>query len=154
MERNLSAPLSLSSLIIIIFLSYIGYVFGSITCHIYWVSQIIILLGMRLSLRFSLLRLSLDLPLVRITSGIPDNIFFHILHAVYITNRSPTVYLGGIAPLQFCTKQPTDLSHMRVFGSPAQIFVRATARNDTKLSNRSVTGTFVGISDKSNGYTF
>jgi hypothetical protein len=43
---------------------------------------------------------------------------------------------------------------MRVFGSPAQIFVRATIRQDKKLSDRSVSGTFVGISDKGNGYIF
>ncbi len=43
---------------------------------------------------------------------------------------------------------------MRVFGSPAQIFVRATIRTDKKLSDRSVSGTFVGISDKGNGYIF
>jgi hypothetical protein len=43
---------------------------------------------------------------------------------------------------------------MRVFGSPAQIFVRATIRQDNKLSDRSIIGTFVGISDKGNGYIF
>ncbi len=43
---------------------------------------------------------------------------------------------------------------MRVFGSPAQIFVRATIRADKKLSDRSVSGTFVGISDKGNGCIF
>jgi hypothetical protein len=43
---------------------------------------------------------------------------------------------------------------MRVFGSPAQIFVRATIREDKKLSNRSISGTFVGISEKGNGYIF
>jgi hypothetical protein len=77
-----------------------------------------------------------------------------ILHSVYLTNRSPTSALEGIAPLQFRTEQPIDMSHLRVFGSPAQIFVRATVRNDTKLSDRSVSGTFVGISDKDNEYIF
>jgi hypothetical protein len=43
---------------------------------------------------------------------------------------------------------------MRVFGSPAQIFVRPTIRADQKLSDRSISGTFVGISDKGNGYIF
>jgi hypothetical protein len=43
---------------------------------------------------------------------------------------------------------------MRVFGSPAEIFVRPTIRTDKKLSDRSVSGTFVGISDKGNGYIF
>jgi hypothetical protein len=88
-------------------------------------------------------------------ADLPDRIWGKaILHAVYITNRSPTAALGGIAPLQFRTKQPIDLSHMRVFGIPAQIFVRATARNDIILSDRSVSGTFVGLSEKGNGYIF
>jgi hypothetical protein len=64
------------------------------------------------------------------------------------------MYLGGIAPLQFRTREAIDLTHMRVFGSPAQIFVRATIRKDKKLSDRSISGTFVGISDKGNGYIF
>ncbi len=49
---------------------------------------------------------------------------------MYLTNRSSTAALGGIAPLQFRTKETIDLAHMRVFGSPAQIFVRATIRDD------------------------
>ncbi len=74
-----------------------------------------------------------------------------ILHATYITNRSSTMYLGGIAPLQFRTNQPIDLGSLRVFESPAQIFVRPSARNDVKLSDRSLSETFVGMSDKGNG---
>ncbi len=76
------------------------------------------------------------------------------MHSVYINNRSPAAAFGGIAPLQFRTKEPIDLQHLRVFGSPAQIFVRPTIRSDPKLSDRSVSGTFVGISDKGNGYIF
>jgi transposase InsO family protein len=88
-------------------------------------------------------------------ADLPDRLWGKaILHSVYITNRSPAAALGGIAPLQFRTKLPIDLSHLRVFGSPAQIFVRATIRNDTKLSDRSVSGTFVGMSDKGNGFIF
>jgi hypothetical protein len=88
-------------------------------------------------------------------ADLPDRLWGKaILHSVYLTNRCPTAALGGIAPLQFRTKEPVDLTHMRVFGSPAQIFVRATICNDKKLSDRFVSGTFVGISDKGNGYIF
>jgi transposase InsO family protein len=88
-------------------------------------------------------------------ADLPDRLWGKaILHSVYIANRSPAASLGGIAPLQFRTKTPIDLSHMRVFGSPAQVFLRSTIRDDNKLSNRSVSGTFVGISDKGNGYIF
>ncbi len=75
-----------------------------------------------------------------------------VLHAVYIMNRTPVSHTGGIAPLQYRTKEPLDLSHMRVFGSPAQIHVRATVRADKKLSDRSVSGTFIGHSTRGNGY--
>jgi len=88
-------------------------------------------------------------------ADLPDRLWGKaILHSVYITNRSPSAALGGIAPLQFRTKQPIDLSSIRVFGCPAQIFVRPTSRSDPKLSDRSVSGTFVGMSDKGNGYIF
>jgi transposase InsO family protein len=77
-----------------------------------------------------------------------------VLHAAYIMNRTPTSITGGLAPLQYRTKEPLDLSTMRVFGSPAQIHVRATIREDKKLSDRSVTGTFIGHSTRGNGYLF
>jgi transposase InsO family protein len=88
-------------------------------------------------------------------ADLPDRLWGKaILHSVYISNRSPSAALGGIAPLQFRTKQPIDLSHLRVFGSPAQIFIRSTIRSDKKLSDRSISGTFVGMSDKGNGFIF
>jgi transposase InsO family protein len=77
-----------------------------------------------------------------------------ILHSVYIMNRTPVSNTGGIAPLQYRTKASLDLSNMRVFGSPAQIHVRATIRADKKLADRSVSGTFVGHSSHGNGYIF
>ncbi len=77
-----------------------------------------------------------------------------VLHAAYIMNRTPASCTGGIAPLQFRTKEPLDLSNMRVFGSPAQIHVRATIRTDKKLSDRSVSGTFIGHSGHGSGYIF
>ena len=88
-------------------------------------------------------------------ADLPDRIWGKaVLHSAYLMNRSPSSALGGIAPLQFRTNEPIDLSHLRVFGSPAQIFVRSTIRGDNKLSDRSISGTFVGLSDKGNGYIF
>jgi hypothetical protein len=77
-----------------------------------------------------------------------------VLHAAYIMNRTPASNAGGLAPLQYRTGEPLDLSHMRVFGSPAQIHVRATIRADKKLSDRSISGTFIGHSRHGNGYIF
>jgi hypothetical protein len=69
-------------------------------------------------------------------ADLPDRIWGKaVLHSAYIMNQSPSSALGGIAPLQFRLKEPIDLSHLRVFGSPAQIFVRSTIRNDNKLSD-------------------
>jgi hypothetical protein len=56
------------------------------------------------------------------------------------------LFQGGIAPLQFRTKG--------VFGCPAQIHVRKTIRDDNKLSDRSISGTFIGHSTTGNGYIF
>ena len=53
-----------------------------------------------------------------------------VLHAVYIMNRTPVSHTGGIAPLQYRTKEPLDLSHLRVFGSPAQIHVSSSSVNN------------------------
>jgi transposase InsO family protein len=77
-----------------------------------------------------------------------------ILHAVYLKNRSPSSRLHGLSPLQFRTGQPVDFTKLRLFGSPAQIFIRPTARNSNKLSNRSEHGTFLGMSSRGNGYIF
>jgi transposase InsO family protein len=77
-----------------------------------------------------------------------------ILHAVYLKNRSPSTRLHGISPLQFRTGSPVDFSKLRLFGSPAQIFIRPSKRNSTKLSNRSEHGTCLGMSSKGNGYIF
>jgi hypothetical protein len=77
-----------------------------------------------------------------------------VLHAAYIMNRTPASCTGGIAPLQFRTKAALDLTNMRVFGSTAQIHVRTTIRTDKKLSDRSISGTFIGHSSHGNGYIF
>jgi hypothetical protein len=77
-----------------------------------------------------------------------------ILHSVYLKNRTPTQACNGMSPLQFRTKEKIDISNLRVFGCPAQIHIRATRRPDNKLSDRSESGTFVGLSQKGNGYIF
>ena len=88
-------------------------------------------------------------------ADLPDRLWGKaILHSTYIFNRSPSAEIGGIAPMQFRTGENIDLTHMRVFGSPAQIFVRPKLREDKKLSDRSISATFVGISSKGNGYIF
>ena len=77
-----------------------------------------------------------------------------ILHATYLINCSPHRSLNGISPNHFESGKPDDLSHLRVFGCTAEIFVRESRRVHQKLSDRSEFGTFVGISTRGNGYIF
>ncbi len=76
-----------------------------------------------------------------------------VLHAVYLKNRSPSSSTG-ISPLHFRTGSPFNFDKIRVFGCPAQIFIRPSARLNPKLSNRSEQGTFLGMSNRGNGYIF
>ena len=68
-----------------------------------------------------------------------------VMHAVYLKNRSPSTRVNYLSPLQFRTGEPTDFSRLRVFGCPAQIFVRSKERDSNKLSSRSEQGTFIGM---------
>jgi hypothetical protein len=77
-----------------------------------------------------------------------------IQHAVYLKNRSPSTRLNLLSPLQFRTGEPQDFSNLRVFGCPAQIFVRSTQRGNNKLSDRSGKGTFISMSKHGNEYMF
>ena len=76
-----------------------------------------------------------------------------VLHAVFLKNRSPATSTG-VSPVQFRTGKPFNFTPLRVFGCPAQIFVRPRDRSNPKLSDRSEKGTFLGMSSKGNGYIF
>jgi transposase InsO family protein len=77
-----------------------------------------------------------------------------VIHAVYLKNRCPSSRLNNLAPLQFRTGEKIDFKRLRVFGCPAQIFVRSKDRDINKLSPRSETGIFLGMSKLGNGYVF
>ena len=77
-----------------------------------------------------------------------------MVHAAYLKNRSPSTRLNLLSPLQFRTGEAQDFTRLRVFGCPAQIFVRATKRENNKLSDRSEKGTLIGMSTLGNGYIF
>jgi hypothetical protein len=59
-----------------------------------------------------------------------------------------------MAPLQFRTGEKINLTRLRVFGCPAQIFVKVKDRENNKLSTRSEQGTFIGMSKLGNGNGF
>jgi hypothetical protein len=69
-----------------------------------------------------------------------------VMHAVYLKNRCPSTRVNYLSPLQFRTGAVQDFSRLRVFGRPAQIFVRSKQRATNKLPSRSEQGTFVGMS--------
>ena len=77
-----------------------------------------------------------------------------MVHAAYLKNRSPSTRLNLLSPLQFRTGEAQDFTRLRVFGCPAQIFVRGTKRENNKLSDRSEKGTLIGMSTLGNGYIF
>jgi hypothetical protein len=76
-----------------------------------------------------------------------------VLHAVFLKNRSPSTRTV-VSPLQFRTGTPFNFNKICVFGCPAQIFIRLSARTNPKLSNRSEKDIFVGMSARGNGFIF
>ena len=59
-----------------------------------------------------------------------------------------------MAPLQFRTGEQINYKKLRVFGCPAQIFVREKDRFNGKISSRSEKGIFIGLSKRGNGFLF
>ena len=77
-----------------------------------------------------------------------------VMHAVYLKNRCPSTRINFLSPLQFRTGEATDFTRLRVFGCPAQIFIRSKERPNNKISSRSEQGTFIGMSQLGNGFIF
>jgi transposase InsO family protein len=77
-----------------------------------------------------------------------------VQHAVFLKNRCPSSRLNFKAPLQFRTGEKINFTRLRVFGCPAQIFVKVKDRDNNKISTRSEHGTFIGMSKLGNGYVF
>ena len=77
-----------------------------------------------------------------------------VMHAVYLKNRCPSTRINYLSPLQFRTGEATDFTRLRVFGCPAQIFIRSKERPNNKLSSRSEKGTFIGMSQLGKGFIF
>jgi transposase InsO family protein len=77
-----------------------------------------------------------------------------VMHAVYLKNRCPSTRINYLSPLQFRTGEATDFTRLRVFGCPAQIFIRSKERLNNKVSSRSEQGTFIGMSQLGNGFIF
>jgi transposase InsO family protein len=77
-----------------------------------------------------------------------------VTHSVFLKNRCPSSRLNFLAPIQFRTGEIIDFTRLRVFGCPAQIFVKQKDRSNNKISSRSEKGTFIGMSKLGNGFLF
>jgi transposase InsO family protein len=77
-----------------------------------------------------------------------------VTHSVFLKNRCPSSRLNFLAPIQFRTGEKIDFTRLRVFGCPAQIFVKQKDRSNNKISSRSEKGTFIGMSKLGNGFLF
>ena len=77
-----------------------------------------------------------------------------VTHAVYLKNRCPSSRVDFKSPLQFRTGENIDFKRLRVFGCPAQIFIKEKERGNGKISSRSEKGTFIGMSKLGTGFIF
>ena len=73
--------------------------------------------------------------------------------AVYIRNRSPTRALNNITPYEAWRGEKPNLSHLRVFGCRAFMYLHKQQRSSTsKLAARAMPGIFVGYSNEAKAW--
>jgi transposase InsO family protein len=79
-------------------------------------------------------------------AGLPMSFWSYAVRtAVYLRNRSPTRALNNITPHEAWRGEKPDLSHLRVFGCRAYVYLHKGQRSSTsKLAARATPGTFVG----------
>ena len=79
-------------------------------------------------------------------AGLPMSFWTYAVRtAVYLRNRSPTRALNNITPYEAWRGEKPDLSHLRVFGCRAYVYLHKAQRSSTsKLAARAIPGIFVG----------
>jgi hypothetical protein len=78
---------------------------------------------------------------------------FAVLHSLHLYNRTPIRRLDWKTPYEILKKEKPDVSHFRVFGCGAYIFIPEEVRVN-KLAPRSELMTFIGYADGVKGYLF
>jgi hypothetical protein len=78
---------------------------------------------------------------------------FAVLHAVHLYNRTPIQRLKWLTPFQIIHDETPDVSHLRVFGSAAYVFLPEDIRAN-KLAPKSELMVFLGYPDGVKGYLF
>jgi len=78
---------------------------------------------------------------------------FAVLHAVYLYNRTPIQRLKWKTLFEVVNKSIPDVSHLRVFGTAAYVFLPEDIRAN-KLAPKSELMIFLGYPDDVKGYVF
>ena len=87
-------------------------------------------------------------------ADLPQSFWSYAVHAaVYLRNRSPTRALNNITPHEAWRGEKPDLSHLRVFGCRAFMYLHKRQRGNTsKFAARSMPGIFVGYSTEAKAW--
>ena len=78
---------------------------------------------------------------------------FAVLHAVHLYNHTPIQHLEWKTPYEKFFSQPPDVSHFRVFGCAAYVFIHEDIRAN-KLMPKSKLMTFIGYSEGVKSFLF
>ena len=78
---------------------------------------------------------------------------FAVLHAVHLYNRTPIQRLEWVTPYERIFSKKPDVSHFRVFGSAAYVFIHEDIRAN-KLAPKSELMTFLGYPEGVKGFLF
>ena len=91
---------------------------------------------------------------MRFTACLPQSWWeFCVLHAVHLYNRTPSQQLNWLTPYEMLYGSAPDVSHFRVIGSGAYVFM-PEEQQANKLAPRAELMTFIGFQEGMKGYLF
>ena len=87
-------------------------------------------------------------------ANLPSSFWTYAVNAaVYIRNRSPTRALNNVTPYEAWRGEKPSLSHLRVFGCRAYMYLHKKQRSSTnKLAARAMPGIFVGYATEAKAW--
>ena len=87
-------------------------------------------------------------------ANLPSSFWTYAVHAaVYLRNRSPTRALNNVTPYEAWRGEKPSLSHLRVFGCRAFMYLHKRQRSSTnKLVARAMPGIFVGYATEAKAW--
>ena len=91
---------------------------------------------------------------LRFTACLPPSWWeFCVEHSVHLHNRSPIARLNWQTPLEVLTGTKPDVSHLRIFGCGAYVYLPEEKRAN-KLAPRSELMTYIGVESGTKGFRF